>query len=96
MARRMKVYRGEVALGHPQFALDSAAACKRHEGPITDDSKIVYTEADDTAIEDWIRGSVISAWHSMSTCPMGNRDEGGVVNDKLNVYGVEGLKIAGK
>jgi alcohol oxidase len=92
----MKVYRGEVALGHPQFAPDSAAACKRHDGPITDDSKIIYTEADNKLIEDWIRGSVISAWHSMSTCPMGNKGEGGVVDPKLNVYGVAGLKVAGQ
>lgn len=29
----------------------------------------------------------------LGTCPMKPRDQGGVVDSKLNVYGVEGLKI---
>lgn len=95
IARRIAVYRGEYAAGHPAFHPDSAAACKRHDGPITDDAKIVYTKEDNIIIEDWIRSNVVSAWHSMSTCPMADRAEGGVVDAKLDVYGVTGLKIAG-
>ncbi|KAI9638039.1 uncharacterized protein MKK02DRAFT_42421 [Dioszegia hungarica] len=94
IARRIAVYRGEYAAGHPAFHPDSAAACKRHDGPITDDAKIVYTKEDNIIIEDWIRSNVVSAWHSMSTCPMADRAEGGVVDAKLDVYGVTGLKIA--
>ena len=32
----------------------------------------------------------------MGTCKMAKREEGGVVDGSLNVYGVEGLKVAGK
>lgn len=31
----------------------------------------------------------------MATCPMKARDVGGVVDNKLNVYGTTGLKLAG-
>jgi len=31
----------------------------------------------------------------MGTCAMKPRDQGGVVDERLNVYGVKGLKIAG-
>jgi choline dehydrogenase-like flavoprotein len=31
----------------------------------------------------------------MGTCAMKPREEGGVVDARLNVYGVEGLKVAG-
>ena len=31
----------------------------------------------------------------LGTCAMKPREEGGVVDSKLNVYGVEGLKVAG-
>lgn len=96
MARRMSAYRGEYADSHPSFHDNSAAACKRHDGPITDDSKIIYSAEDDEEIEHWIRDTVISAWNSSSTCPMRAREEFGVVDSKLNVYGVEGLKIAGE
>lgn len=91
----MKVYRGEYAAGHPAFAPHSAAACKRYEGPLSDVRDIVYTAGDNLVIEDWIRSNVISAWHSMSTCPMGERHAGGVVDCRLDVHGVTGLKVAG-
>jgi alcohol oxidase len=31
----------------------------------------------------------------MGTCAMKRRDEGGVVDEHLNVYGIKGLKVAG-
>ena len=34
-------------------------------------------------------------WHSLGTCAMKLLNEGGVVDGELNVYGVEGLKVAG-
>ena len=57
---------------------------------------VKYSREDDEAIEDWIRGNVHTTWHSMGTCKMAPREEGGVVDKDLNVYGVEGLKVAGK
>lgn len=31
----------------------------------------------------------------IGTCAMKPRDKGGVVDERLNVYGVQGLKVAG-
>jgi len=36
-----------------------------------------------------------STWHSSGTCAMKPREKGGVVDPRLNVYGVKGLKVAG-
>ena len=60
-------------------------------GPIAD---IEYSAEDDAAIEDWIRGNLNTTWHSLGTCAMRARDDGGVVDKDLNVYGTRGLKVA--
>lgn len=57
---------------------------------------IKYTKQDDLAIEKYIKQSIATAYHSISTCPMRPRAEGGVVDPRLNVYGVRNLKIAGE
>ncbi|KAI5886016.1 alcohol oxidase-like protein [Schizophyllum commune H4-8] len=63
-------------------------------GPVPIDApNIVYSAEDDKAIEDWAREHVQTTWHSLGTCPMRPRSEGGVVDARLNVYGVQGLKI---
>lgn len=93
--RRMDICRGEMASHHPQFAPDSKAACVRLDGSRSGDVQdIEYTAEDDKAIEDWVLGHVGTAWHSLGTCKMGPRDERGVVDANLSVYGVEALKIA--
>ncbi|KAJ3882839.1 hypothetical protein F5051DRAFT_489941 [Lentinula edodes] len=64
-------------------------------GPFAIDSpKIVYSKEDDRAIDDYIRATVGTTWHSLGTCAMKPREAGGVVDSRLNVYGVENLKIA--
>ena len=103
--RRTNAYRGELELGHPKFAKGSKAALL--DGPVVkggfkdvDARKelpdIEYNKEDDEAIEDWIRENLNTTWHSMGTCKMAPKDEGGVVDRYLNVYGVKGLKLAGK
>jgi alcohol oxidase len=93
--RRMKTYRGEVESFHPKFAINSNAAPVRtnHEpsGNVTD---IEYTAEDDEAIKQWAREYVATTWHSMGTCRMGAREDAAVVDRNLNVYGVDGLKVA--
>ena len=54
---------------------------------------MVYSEADDGVIEEWVRGHVQTTWHSLGTCKMAPRGEGGVVDERLNVHGVERLKV---
>lgn len=42
----------------------------------------------------WIRQTMTPTFfHSSCSCPMGKREEGGVVDAKLRVYGVKGLRI---
>ncbi|KAI1859384.1 hypothetical protein JX265_010387 [Neoarthrinium moseri] len=94
--RRMPSYRGEMAQCHPPFPAESGAACtKLTDGPLAADiADIVYSAADDMVIEKWLRENVNTTWHSLGTCKMLARDQLGVVDGNLNVYGVQGLKIA--
>ena len=94
IVRRMNVYRGEVAAAHPAFSEESKAACGPRDFPLEPDSDIEYTAEDDAAIEDWIRTRVDTTWHSLGTCKMLPREQFGVVDSKLSVHGVKGLKIA--
>ncbi|KAG9316077.1 GMC oxidoreductase-domain-containing protein [Chiua virens] len=91
----MPAYRGEVAAYHPKFPAGSPAACKETDSPIPMDAPdIVYSEADNEAIVNFNRDRLTTTWHSVGTCPMKPRDQGGVVDERLNVYGVQGLKVA--
>ncbi|KAL8280693.1 hypothetical protein RQP46_007016 [Phenoliferia psychrophenolica] len=98
IGRRMPSSRGEMAAIHPKFAEDSPARCrdKTKDDPTTGLVDYVYSDADNKAIEQWMRENVGTTWHSMATCPMKPRAEGGVVDARLNVYGTTGLKLAGK
>ncbi|PWW75220.1 GMC oxidoreductase [Tuber magnatum] len=77
-----------------------AAASVKHGGALQPPrtggkiENLAYTIEDNRAIEEWIRENVASTWHSMGTCAMKPREQGGVVDSKLNVYGVERLKLA--
>ncbi|KAK3942461.1 GMC oxidoreductase-domain-containing protein [Diplogelasinospora grovesii] len=54
---------------------------------------IPYTPEDDAAIEQYLRETTNTTWHSLGTCKMAPREELGVVDASLSVYGVKGLKI---
>ncbi|TVY82639.1 Alcohol oxidase [Lachnellula suecica] len=94
IVRRMSSYRGELAVGHPPFAAASDAACITLDEPLVDVQDIKYTAEDDAVIRKWLIENVGTTWHSLGTCKMAPLAEGGVVDPNLNVYGVEGLKIA--
>lgn len=53
---------------------------------------IQYTKEDDAAIDDWVADHVETTWHSLGTCAMKPREEGGVVDGRLNVFGTQNLK----
>ncbi|KAG9312998.1 GMC oxidoreductase-domain-containing protein [Chiua virens] len=57
---------------------------------VHDDVK--YSKEDDEAIDNWISDHVETTWHSLGTCAMKPREEGGVVDPRLNVYGTQNLK----
>jgi alcohol oxidase len=92
--RRMKNFRGELAIGHPRFSQGSKAGFVETDAPLENVQDIEYTTEDDAAIEQWLRENVNTTWHSLGTCKMAPREEKGVVDANLSVHGIEGLKIA--
>lgn len=47
----------------------------------------------DADVESWIRDNVGTLYHPAGSCKMGAREEGGVVDDQLKVYGVSNLRV---
>ncbi|KAH7236935.1 uncharacterized protein BKA55DRAFT_666687 [Fusarium redolens] len=47
----------------------------------------------DSDIEQFIRNSASTLFHPAGSCKLGSRSEGGVVDEKLRVYGIKGLRI---
>ncbi|KIK41291.1 GMC oxidoreductase [Suillus luteus UH-Slu-Lm8-n1] len=93
--RRMPSYRGEVPAGHPSFPEGSAAVCGETCGPVDLNAPdIIYTTEDDEAIDKFHRDYIQTSWHSLGTCAMKPESDRGVVDARLNVYGVTGLKVA--
>ncbi|KAG2357740.1 GMC oxidoreductase-domain-containing protein [Suillus spraguei] len=93
--RRMPSYRGEVPAGHPRFPEGSAAACRETAGPVDLNAPdLIYTAEDDEAIDRYHRRRMQTTWHSLGTCAMKPRADQGVVDTRLNVYGVTNLKVA--
>ncbi|KAI0091331.1 hypothetical protein BDY19DRAFT_991896 [Irpex rosettiformis] len=94
-ARRMPCYRGEYLPSHPEFSKSSPAFTKADNHPVPIDAPdLVYNEEDEQAVNTFTRKAVVTAWHSLGTCSMKPRKVGGVVDPNLNVYGVQGLKVA--
>ncbi|PBP28225.1 hypothetical protein BUE80_DR000827 [Diplocarpon rosae] len=98
--RRTTIYRGELASSHPKFSPDSRAACVDHNNPEIEVfikarglGDIEYSEDDDLAIEQYLRDNLGTTWHSLGTAKMAPREQNGVVDKDLNVYGVTGLKV---
>ncbi|KAK1994118.1 GMC oxidoreductase [Colletotrichum falcatum] len=52
-----------------------------------------YHELTAQNAEDWVRSSVQSEYHPCGTCAMSPRARGGVVDERLRVYGVERLRV---
>lgn len=95
IARRMPSYRGEYAAMHPKFPEGSAAACVRLDGPPPADVEDhIYTPGDNAAIEDFVRQTTDTTWHSIGTIPMKPKDQGGCVDGRLDVHGTSNLKVA--
>ncbi len=65
-------------------------ALKAFRGAAIDPGPSIRSDAD---IDDWLRRKVITGHHPASTCPMG-QGAGSVVNARLQVHGLEGLRVA--
>ncbi|OTB02074.1 putative alcohol oxidase [Hypoxylon sp. CI-4A] len=97
IVRRTDMYRGEVAERHPKFPAGSKAVCSDDWTPPAAGVQIQdieYSVEDDAAIEQFLRENIQTTWHSLGTAKMAPREEMGVVDKDLNVYGVRGLKVA--
>lgn len=88
----MQCQRGQVSTG-PAFPTGSLAVNELALDSSQDDDPS-YSDADDKAIEQWIRKTVSTPFHSLGTCKMAAKDKYGVVDSNLDVYGVKGLKVA--
>lgn len=64
LARRLPSFRGEFAPGHPEFAVNSAAALTTAPAPISAPD-ITYSAEDDIAIDTFSKKAVATAWHSV-------------------------------
>lgn len=93
IVRRTSWFAGEVAATHPPFAKDSKAAII--DGPVDAATleDIVYSAEDDAVLENWLRSVVSTTWHSLGTAKMGDVNKNGVLDARLNVHGVTGLKV---
>lgn len=61
--------------------------------------ELKYSESDIKAVEEWVKRHVESTWHSLGTCSMAPKEgnsivKHGVLDERLNVHGVKGLKVA--
>ncbi|KAH7131153.1 GMC oxidoreductase-domain-containing protein [Dactylonectria macrodidyma] len=61
--------------------------------------ELKYSERDIKAVEEWVKRHTESTWHSLGTCSMAPREgnsivKEGVLDERLNVHGVKGLKVA--
>lgn len=70
----------------------AAAAIAGSLAPVVD----VVPGADVTSDDDlaaYVRSAATTLYHPAGSCKMGTREDGGVVDGQLRVYGVEGLRI---
>lgn len=53
-------------------------------------------EAPEEDFASWVRDTAVTDWHPIGTCAMGGHGgiETGVVDERLRVYGVKGLRVA--
>ncbi|KAI4274204.1 MAG: hypothetical protein LQ337_004103 [Flavoplaca oasis] len=66
---------------------------KRVFPPLPDN--VAEGEAEEEKWEDWVRDTTLTDWHPVGTCAMGGDEgmKGGVVDERLRVYGVRGLRV---
>lgn len=67
--------------------------CAPLAGKIASEFRPGRDKIDDDALLDWVRNSATTIYHPTGTCRMG-ADDGAVVDPRLRVRGVDGLRIA--
>jgi choline dehydrogenase len=82
----------DVTLGAMRLARKIAAA-PTLKGIVTDEIQPGVNVDSDDELLDWVRNNAETTYHPVGTCKMG-RDPMAVVDDKLRVHGLEGLRVA--
>lgn len=47
----------------------------------------------DAEILNWVRNNLMTVWHASCTCSMRTKNQGGVLDSRLRVYGVDALRV---
>jgi len=77
------------------FPRRKCAVCGEASGPVDLNAPdIIYTPEDDEAVDEFHREHVHTAGDSLGTCAMKPDINQGIVDARLNVYGVTNLKVA--
>jgi choline dehydrogenase len=71
--------------------LNHPALSKYHDGEVSPGPEV--SDDDDDAIFEYVKANTIPNWHASGTNQMLPRGDGGVVDHKLRVYGVDGLRV---
>ena len=84
---------------HLPEADTKAAANILSSNKVNTRQELKYNTNDIKAIEEWVKRHVESTWHSLGTCSMAPKEgnsivKHGVLDERLNVHGVKGLKVA--
>ncbi|KAJ3718017.1 alcohol oxidase [Lentinula guzmanii] len=69
----------------------ASAGCKMYDPP--EKSAETNEDLSDDEIRDWCRTRVISIFHPIGTAAMMPKDDGGVVDSSLKVYGTKNLRV---
>jgi choline dehydrogenase len=77
-------------LAHPAL---SRFTIGPHNGEVLPGLDNVPEDADDDTIFQFIKANTIPNWHASGTCQMLPEADGGVVDARLRVYGVQGLRV---
>ena len=54
---------------------------------------IEYSAEDEKVLRRWIQGNAGTTWHPLGTCQVAPKSKGGVVDERLRVYGVKNLRV---
>ncbi|KAI1254238.1 Alternative oxidase, mitochondrial precursor [Eutypa lata] len=92
-------------LQHGSWSVFNPEPSKKPEANILNSNKanireeLQYGKKDIEAVEEWVRRHVESTWHCLGTCSMAPKEgnsivKHGVLDERLNVHDVKGLKVA--
>ncbi|POR37903.1 Putative GMC-type oxidoreductase, partial [Tolypocladium paradoxum] len=97
---------GYYAGAHGELDLEVMTECARFAGRIATTEPLAgiirgpaspseSTVDDDARLREWVVNNTVTDWHPVGTCGMGGRAgiRGGVVDERLRVYGVGGLRV---